>query len=128
MGEKKTESCEKSVGGSGSVVSTLAPDRAATIETVRLLLKTKVRSTNKFSVIFKKMDKDGNGTLSRKAFKRLIKKAVKGNKELDDGLNEYFEALWVDVCRKCTEKQGGGGEDEVDLDTAASWLFWEKNI
>ena len=73
------------------------------------------------------MDKDGNGTLSRKQFKRLINKAVKGNKELADGLDEYFEALWVDVRRKCTKK-GGGGEVEVDLKTAASWLFWEKNI
>lgn len=74
------------------------------------------------------MDKDGNGTgsLSKKEFKRLVQLAVKGDKRLGDGLNVYFEALWVEVCRKCAEK-GGGGEVEVDLDTAASWLFWEKN-
>jgi hypothetical protein len=108
------------------VPPTILPDHTADIETVRLLLKTKVRSINKFSVIFKKMDKDGKGTLSRKEFKRLVQLAVKGDKRLGGGLNVYFEALWVEVCQKCTEK-GGGGEDEVDLDTAASWLFGEKN-
>ena len=68
------------------------------------------------------MDKDGKGTLSRKEFKRLIQATIKGNKELADGLNVYFEALWVEVCRKCTKKSGGG-EVEVDLNAAASWLF-----
>ena len=118
-GEKKTEARVESVGGSGSVV---VPDHASAIETVRLLLKKKVRSLNKFSVIFKKMDKDGNGALSKQEFARLILMTVKGNKELVDGLNVYFEALWVEVCRKCTKK-GGGGEVEVDLNAAASWLF-----
>ena len=92
------------------------------IETVRLLLKKKVRSINKFSVIFKKLDKDGKGTLSKKQFQRLIQLAVKGNKELTVGLNEYFEALWGDVFRKCNKK-GGGGEVEVDLETVTNWLF-----
>ena len=100
----------------------MAPDHAPTIETVRLLLKKKVRSVTKFSAIFKKMDKDGNGALSRKQFQRLIQVTVKGDKELVGGLNEYFEALWVDVCRQCTKK-GGGGEVEVDLETVVSWLF-----
>ena len=74
------------------------------------------------------MDKDGNGTgsLSKKEFKRLVQLAVKGDKRLADDLNVYFEALWVEMCQKCTEK-GGGGEVEVDLDTAASWLFRKKN-
>ena len=81
-----------------------------------------MRSINKFSVIFKRLDNDGKGTLSRKQFKQLIQLAVKGNNELADGLDVYFEALWVDVCRTCTKK-GGGGEVEVDLDAAASWLF-----
>ena len=89
---------------------------------VRLLLKKKVRSTNKFSVIFKKWTKTARVLLSRQQFKRLVQVTIKGNKELDNGLNAYFEALWVDVCRKCTKK-GGEGEVEVDLDTAASWLF-----
>ena len=87
-----------------------------------LLLKKKVRSINKFSVIFKKMDKDGNGALSKQEFARLILMTVKGNKELVDGLNVYFEALWLEVCRKCTKKSGGG-EVEVDLNAAVSWLF-----
>ena len=127
VGEKNMEACVENVRGDGSVVPpTILPDHTADIETVRLLLKTKVRSINAFSVIFKKMDKDGNGSLSKKEFKRLIKKTVKGNKELSDDLNVYFEALWVEVCRKCTEN-GGGGEVQVDLDTAASWLFWGKN-
>ena len=117
VGEKKTEACEESVGR-----SVVALDHTSTIETVRLLLKKKVRSINKFSAIFKKLDKDGKGTLSKKQFQRLIQLAVKGNKELTDGLGEYFEALWEDVFRKCTKK-GGGGEVEVDLETAASWLF-----
>jgi hypothetical protein len=104
------------------VPPTILPDHTADIETVRLLLKTKVRSINKFSVIFKKMDKDGKGTLSRKEFKRLIQLTVKSNKELVDGLDVYFEALWVEVCRKCTKK-GGGSEVEVDLNAAVSWLF-----
>ena len=60
--------------------------------------------------------------LSKKVFKRLIQLTVKGNKKLGSSLNVYFEALWVDVCRTCTKK-GGGGEVEVDLDAAASWLF-----
>ena len=110
------------MGGSGSVVSTMAPDHTSDIETVRLLLKTKVRSINNFSVIFKKMDKEGKGVLSKKVFKRLIQLTVKGNKKLGSSLNGYFEALWVDVCRKCTKK-GGGGEVEVDLDTVTNWLF-----
>jgi CRP-like cAMP-binding protein len=116
MGEKKTEACVETVGNSGSVA---VPDHASAIETVRLLLKKKVRSLNKFSVIFKKMDKDGKGTLSRKEFKRLIQLTVKSNKELVDGLDVYFEALWVEVCTK----KGGGGEVEVGLETVASWLF-----
>ena len=95
-GEKKTEARVESVGGNGSVV---VPDHASAIETVRLLLKKKVRSLNKFSVIFKKMDKDGNGALSKQEFARLILMTVKGNKELVDGLNVYFEALWLEVCR-----------------------------
>ena len=102
--------------------STISPDHTADIETVRLLLKTKVRSINNFSVIFKKMDKEGKGTLSKKVFKHLIQLTVKGDKKLGSSLNGYFEALWVNVCRKCTKK-GGGGEVEVDLNAAASWLF-----
>ena len=46
----------------------------------------------------------------------LVQLAVKGDKRLGDGLNVYFEALWVELYRKCAEK-GGGGEVEVDLDT-----------
>ena len=57
--------------------------------------------------------------MSRKEFKRLIQLTVKSNKELVDGLDVYFEALWVEVCTK----KGGGGEVEVDLETVASWLF-----
>jgi hypothetical protein len=132
VGEKKTEVFVDSVGGSGSGVLTMAPDHKSDIETVRLLLKTKVRSLHKFSVIFRKMDKDDNGTLSRKQFKQLIHMAVKGDKELVDRLNLYFEVLWVGVCRgNGTHKDGGGGggggdvelELELDLDTAAKWLF-----
>jgi CRP-like cAMP-binding protein len=116
LGEQTTKAF---IGGSGSVVATMASDHTSDIETVRLLLKTKVRSINKFSVIFKRLDNDGKGTLSRKQFKRLIQLAVKGNKELADGLDVYFEALWVEVCTR----KGGGGEVEVDLETVASWLF-----
>ena len=100
------------MGGSGSVVSTMALEHTSDI--VRLLLKTKVRSIDKFSVIFRKMDKDGNGALSRKQFKQLIHLAVKGNKELVERLNLYLEALWVDVCDDAVE---------VELNTAAKWLF-----
>jgi CRP-like cAMP-binding protein len=119
LGEQTTKAF---IGGSGSVAATMASDHTSDIETVRLLLKTKVRSINKFSVIFKKIDKEGNGTLSKIAFRHLIQLTVKGNKKLGSSLNVYFEALWVDVCRTCTKK-GGGGEVEVDLDTVTNWLF-----
>ena len=117
---RKTTALVDSVGGSSSVVSTMALEHTSDIETVRVLLKTKVRSINKFSVIFRKLDKNGNGALSRKQFKQMIHLAVKGNNELVERLNLYFEAVWVDVCRNSTHKDGGV---ELDLDTAAKWLF-----
>ena len=43
VGEKNTEACVENVCGDGSVVpSTISPDHTADIETVRLLLKTRV--------------------------------------------------------------------------------------
>ena len=119
LGEKTTNAF---VGGGDSVVATMASDYTSDIETVRSLLQTKVQSINRFSVIFKKMDKEDKGALSKKEFGHLIQLTVKGNKKLGSSLNVYFEALWVDMCRNCTKK-GGGGEVEVDLDTVTNWLF-----
>ena len=101
---------------------------AKEIETVRLLLKKKSRSINMFSKIFKnkRIDQDKNGALSRKEFKSLIQTTVKGNKELSDTLDVYFEALWVDLCQHCEHNVVGDVKEvEVDLETAQKWLFRE---
>ena len=93
---------------------------AKEIETVRLLLKTRARSINKFKLIFGKVDQDNNGCLSKKEFKHLIQLTVRGNKEFSDSLNVYFDALWVDLCQTCQHQHNGV---EVDEATATKWLF-----
>jgi hypothetical protein len=90
------------------------------IEAVRLLLKTKARSINKFKLIFDKVDQDNNGSLSKKEFKHLMQLTVRGNKEFSDSLNVYFDALWVDLCQTCQNQHTGV---EVDEATATKWLF-----
>ena len=112
VGEKKT----------GTKVVPISSDFASEIATIRSLLKTKSRSPNKFQTIFNKVDQDGNGALSMKEFKVLVQLTVKGNKEFSDNLNVYFKALWTDLCQKCVNKNGGG-EVEVDVNTATNWVF-----
>jgi hypothetical protein len=108
---------EQATDGGITATSTM---HAQEIETVRLLLKTKARSINKFKLIFGKVDQDNNGSLSKKEFKHLVQLTVKGNKEFSDSLNVYFDALWVDLCQTCQNQHNGV---EVDEATATKWLF-----
>ena len=106
----------------GTKVVPITSKYASEIATVRSLLKTHSRSRNKFQMIFNKVDQDDNGALSMKEFKVLIQLTVRGNKEFSGNLNVYFKALWTDLCQKCVNKKGGG-EVEVDVNTATNWVF-----
>ena len=111
---------------SGVVALSTTMDYATEINKVKLLLKTRSRSIHRFSKAFKKMDKDDNGTLSMEEFKRMIQLTVKGNEEFSKSLDMYFDALWVDVCQNSKGSSGSGDdgkEVEIDLDTAANWVF-----
>jgi hypothetical protein len=123
-GRMKQNTVEKQVGekNTGTKVVPITSDFASEIATVRSLLKTKSRSRNKFQMIFNKVDQDNNGALSMKEFKVLVQLTVRGNKEFSDTLNVYFKALWTDLCQKCVN-QNGGGEVEVDVNTATNWVF-----
>ena len=61
------------------------------------------------------MDKDHDGMLSKKEFKKLIAAVVE-----PAPTKVIFQAIWLDACHL---RKSGDGVEELDLDTLKLWIF-----
>ena len=85
------------------------------IEAIRLKVQEKIGTEERLQKIYHKVDKDHDGMLSKKEFKKLIAAVV-----TPAPTKVIFQAIWLDACHL---RKKGDGKKELDLDTLKLWIF-----
>ena len=103
------------------VQATAAPPSSvelANIQHIRSLLKAKIKTEAKLSVVFNKLDADGSNTMNKTEFAKLMRVVAKKQKKLLT--DRFLHLLWVSASHL---RKSGDGEIELDVSTLRAWLF-----
>ena len=95
-----------------ATINTADPEK---IDAIRLAIQKKVENANKLQKIYKRLDSDHDGYLSKMEFRNLIAEFVKPSPT-----KIVFQAIWNDACHL---RKAGDGIKELDLDTLTAWIF-----
>ena len=99
-----------------------APEKSAedeaNIQQIRSLLRSKIQTEKKLSLVFDRLDADGSKTMSKTEFAKLMRAIVKKKKKLLT--DRFLELLWMSASHL---RKSGDGEIELDVSTLRAWLF-----
>jgi hypothetical protein len=93
-------------------------DYTLEIQTFRSKLASATQTPEKLMVLFNKLDKNKDSTLSKKEFSKVAAAVIKPKSKKT--FEKVFNAVWEDA--RQLRKQGRG-VDELDFDTLRSWTF-----
>ena len=98
-------------------------DYTLEIQTFRSKLASATQTPEKLIVLFNKLDKNKDSTLSKKEFSKVAAAVIKPKSKKT--FEKVFNAVWADA--RQLRKQGRG-IDELDFDTLRSWTFGYRPV
>ena len=105
----------------GRQVGPVADDYTLEIQKFRTKLASAASTPDQLMVLFNKLDKNKDGTLSKEEFSKVAIAVIKPKSKKT--FDKVFNAVWEDARQL---RKRGRGIDELDFDTLRSWTFGNR--
>ena len=105
----------------GRQVGPVADDYTLEIQKFRTKLASAASTPEQLMVLFNKLDKNKDGTLSKEEFSKVAIAVIKPKSKKT--FDKVFNAVWEDARQL---RKRGRGIDELDFDTLRSWTFGNR--
>ena len=107
----------------GRQVGPVADDYTLEIQKFRTKLASAASTPEQLMVLFNKLDKNKDGTLSKEEFSKVAIAVIKPKSKKT--FDKVFNAVWEDARQL---RKRGRGIDELDFDTLRSWTFGNRVV